>query len=160
MIDLDNGRTLGFSVEEEVKYADAVTGGANTTIVVRLSGGRDARIEPPFMIFRNKDRSYRKRGTPDNIRGVLYRTGPKGWIDSKVAPEWLRERRVIRFLLGDRAFVLYLGNCSGRKFTSELEQAAARIRTEIRYFHPNLTNCIQPCDCFAVQKIRTEWSRR
>eukprot|EP00171_Calliarthron_tuberculosum_P003820 IDg3820t1 len=44
------------------------------TMVVRLSGGRDARIEEPFFIFKNKDRSYPIRGVPDNVDGISYRT--------------------------------------------------------------------------------------
>lgn len=48
-----NGRTLGFSGEEEVKYADVVWGGECMTMV-SLCGRRDARIEPTFMVFKNR----------------------------------------------------------------------------------------------------------
>ena len=74
VIDMDNGRTLGFSGQEEVKYADAVSGGEEMTMVVRISSGRDAKIEA----FKNANRSYPIRGVPDDICGVSYRSGPKG----------------------------------------------------------------------------------
>lgn len=84
-INFDNGRTLGFSGEDDVKYADVVSGGDGMTMVVRISGGRDARIEPPFMVFQNKARSYPIR-MQDDVEGVSYRRGPKGWMDSTVMP--------------------------------------------------------------------------
>ena len=89
VIDVDNVRTLGFSGESEVKYADSVSGGDGMTMVVRLSGGKDAKIQPPFMVFKNANRSYPIRSVPDNVSGVSYRSGPKGWMDTKVMPEWL-----------------------------------------------------------------------
>ena len=82
VINLDNGRTLGFAEEIEVKFGDVVSGGQGMTMVVRLSGGRGARIELPFRVFTNKNRNYPIRGVPDNIPGVAYRTGPKGWMDT------------------------------------------------------------------------------
>nr|CCA24803.1 predicted protein putative [Albugo laibachii Nc14] len=47
VIDFDNGRTLEFVGEKQIKYADVVSGGEGMTMVVRLSGGHDATILPP-----------------------------------------------------------------------------------------------------------------
>ena len=77
-INMDNGRTLGFRGDVSVKYADVVAGGEAITMVVRISGGRRAIIEPPMLIFSNENRNYPIRGLDDNIPGVSYRTGPKG----------------------------------------------------------------------------------
>lgn len=55
-------------------------------MVVCLSGGSYVKEEPPFMVFMNKDRNYPIRGTPDNHPVVAYRTGPKGWMDTRVMP--------------------------------------------------------------------------
>ena len=87
VINLDKGRTLKFAGGSEVKYADVVSGGEGMTMVVRLSGGRDARIELPFMVFTNKNRNYPIRGVPDNVASGAYRTGPKGWMDTIVMPQ-------------------------------------------------------------------------
>ena len=53
MINMDNGRTLSFSGESEVKYADVVSGGDSVTMMVRLSGGRVAIVQNTFMVFKN-----------------------------------------------------------------------------------------------------------
>ena len=54
IINMDNGRTLGFRGDDNVKYADVVSGGVGMTMVVRLTGGPHAAICPPFMIFRTQ----------------------------------------------------------------------------------------------------------
>eukprot|EP00171_Calliarthron_tuberculosum_P003520 IDg3520t1 len=38
LFNVDNGRTLGFAGQSEVKYADVVSGGEGMTMLVRLSG--------------------------------------------------------------------------------------------------------------------------
>lgn len=157
MINLDNGHTLGFSGEKEVKYADVVSGGEGFTMVVRLTGGRDARVAPPFMVFKNADSNYPIRNVPDTVPGVAYRTGKKGWMDRKVMCQWLSESRVITEIPNHRR-LLYLDNCSGHTETPELLEASAKINTEIRYFPPNTTHLIQPCDSFIIQKIKRTWT--
>ena len=52
VINMDNGRTLGFKGDTDVKYADVTSGGEAMTMVVRLNVRG---IENPFMIFKNKD---------------------------------------------------------------------------------------------------------
>lgn len=158
IINVDNGKTLGFSGCDDVKYADVVSGGEGFTMVVRLSGGKQARVEPPFLVFVNKNRNYPIRGTPDCIEGVAYRTGPKGWMDAKIMPLWLSETRVIRPLSNGRERSLYVDNCSGHNDTPQLREAAEKIRTVIKYFPPNATHLIQPCDSFVIQKIKQRWS--
>jgi hypothetical protein len=51
------------------------------TMVVRISGGRRSLIEAPMLIFKNGNSTYPIRGLDDNILGVSYRIGPKGWMD-------------------------------------------------------------------------------
>ena len=38
-------------------------------------------IEAPMLIFMNSSSNYPIRGLEDNIPGVYYRMGPKGWMD-------------------------------------------------------------------------------
>ena len=157
IINVDNGRTLGFAGDKTVKYADVVSGGEGFTMAVRLTGGRDAKIAPPFMIFKNKDRNYPIKNVPDDVPGVAYRTGPKGWMDRTVMPEWLSEKRIISKIRNGRR-VLFVDNCSGHATTDELSSVCAAIDTEIRYFPPNTTHLVQPCDSFVIQKIKRAWS--
>lgn len=84
---MGNGKTVGFSGETDIKYADVLTGGEGMNMLVWSSGGRDAKIEPLFMVLKNIDRKYPMSGTPDGAPGVLYRTGPKGWMNIVVIPE-------------------------------------------------------------------------
>ena len=129
-------------------------------MVVRLSSGRDARVESPFMVFMNKDRNYPIRGTPDDRPDVAYRTGSKGWMDTRVMPEWLSENRVISALPNGRRRVLLLDKCRGHNNTNALDIATQKIRTCIRCFPANATHLIQACDSFVIQKIKSAWSTR
>ena len=93
-INMDNGRTLGFSGESEVKYADVFSGGEGVTMMVCLNGGRDASVQNTFMVFKISSRSYPIRGVPDDIPRISYRIGPKGWMDTKIMPQWPSEKRL------------------------------------------------------------------
>lgn len=160
VINMDNGKTLGVCGDQEVRYADVTSAGEGMTLVVRLSGGPAARIEPPLIIFMNKNRSYPIRGVMDNIPGVAYRTGPKGWMDSINMIEWLREPRVIRPLPNNRLRIMYIDNCSSHNMDEHVLDAAENIRTTLCYFPPNSTAYTQPCDSFVIQKIKDAWRRR
>ncbi len=50
IVNMDNGKTLCFRGEEMAKYSEVVSGGQGMTLVVRITGGPDGRIEVPFMI--------------------------------------------------------------------------------------------------------------
>ena len=39
VVNLDNGRTLGFRGDTTVKYVEVVSGGESMTMVIRISGG-------------------------------------------------------------------------------------------------------------------------
>lgn len=131
-ISLDNGHTQGFKGDDEVKYVDIVSGCDGMTMVVCISGGRDVCILLPFIMFKNKHRNYPMRGLPDDLEGVSYRTGPKGWMDTTVMPEWLKEEQVFQKLPHDRTRILYVENCSGHNSTAQLSHVCAQIKTEIR----------------------------
>ena len=78
VINMDNGRTLGFRDDTTTKYVEVVSGRDSMNLVVQISGGRRSMIEAPMLIFTNPNSSYPIRGLDDNIPGVSYRTGPKG----------------------------------------------------------------------------------
>ena len=52
MFNMDYGRTLGFSGESKMNYADVVSGDDGVTMPVRLSGGGDARVPNTFVVSR------------------------------------------------------------------------------------------------------------
>jgi hypothetical protein len=96
VINMDNEKTLGFRGDNNVKYADVVSGGMGMTMLVRLTGGPGAIICAPFMILQNASGSYPIRGVPENFPGVSYRTSAKGFMTQKVWLEWLNELRAQR----------------------------------------------------------------
>lgn len=49
---------------------------------MRLSGGRDTKVESPFLVFPNRDRTIPSVDFPDDVEVVAYKTGPKSLIDS------------------------------------------------------------------------------
>lgn len=81
-------------------------------------------IEPRFLICENENRSYLIRDIPDNVPSVLYRTRPKGWIDSVDMLEWLQEPRLIEAHPHQRMRDLYIDNCSGQNLNEDILQAA------------------------------------
>eukprot|EP00171_Calliarthron_tuberculosum_P006283 IDg6283t1 len=119
------------------------------TMVLRLTGRRDARIATAFVLFKNVDRNYPIRRVPDNVPGFAYKTGPKVWMDTTVVPQWLSEKRVLTALPHSRR-ILYVDNCIEHTNTAELLQADEGVNTEIRYFPPDAAYLIQPCDSFVI----------
>lgn len=141
------------STGDDIKYAYFVSNGEGLTLFVRLSGGLDALIEPPFMVFLNKG-SNPIRGVPDDVKGVAYRTGPNGWMNRKFVPQWLSEQRVIRRLPNQRRLVLFVDNFSVHSTAPDLLEMMYNVRTEVKYFPSNVTHLIQPCDSFLIQKLK------
>lgn len=77
-----------------------------------------------------------------------------------VAPEWLRDRKIVIKLPNDRRRVQFLGNLSGYALTPEFIAAAESINREIKFLDPNLTDIIKPCDVFPIQNNKEEWIAR
>lgn len=79
VINNDNGLKLRFRSDASARQINVTSGGESLTMIVRISGDRDARVQPPIMIFKNKG-SNSIRGLPDDIPDACYCTGPKGWV--------------------------------------------------------------------------------
>lgn len=160
LINMDNGRTLGFAGDEKVKYADVVSGSEGITMIIRITGGKNAYIEPPFLVFKNANRSYPVRGVPDNVPGVSYRTSPKAFVDCQLFAEYFRENHAHhRDGRSDRGRerVIFLDNFSGHNNTEELQQALEGLKATLRFFPSNATDLIQPADSFVISKIKDYW---
>lgn len=76
--------------------------------MVRLSGGRDSKIQPPFMLFTKKDCIYPIRKVPDDISGVSYSFGPKGWVDTILISQMFKEH-IINLLPKGRRHSFFCG---------------------------------------------------
>jgi hypothetical protein len=161
IINVDNGRTLGFRGDNDVKYADVVSGGVGMTMVVRLTGGVGSRICPPMMIFQNADCSYPIRGIPDDVANVCYRTAAKGFMTGKVWLQWLGEPRAQRrygpSLHGGHR-VVFVDNYSAHNGNDNIDIQLAKINASIRNLVACATDKVQPCDSFVISKIKDEWT--
>lgn len=160
VINMDNGKTLGFIGDNDVKYLDVVSGGEAITMMVRISGGPNATILPPMLVFKNASRSYPIRGVPDNVPGVTYRSSPKAWMDRKVWAEWFSEPRTFTPRVDGHTRLLFVDNCSSHAVDADLQAMLLRLRTDIHKFPPNATDLVQPADSFVIQKIKEVWKRR
>lgn len=160
VVDLNDGRTLAMKGDTNVKFADVVSGDVGMTMMVMLGGGCHAYLGVAFMIFQNDRSSYPIQGVPDNVPGACYRSGPKGWMDSRVFTEWLSEKRVMSPLPDGRERVLYVDNASGHKLTADAQEALRLSNTVLRFLPKNATDLCQPADSFIIQKIKAVWRRR
>jgi len=160
VFNMDNGRSIGFRGDSTVKYSDIVAGDEGITMMVHILGGRNARVECPFLIFQNQRRSYPIRNVPDNVPGVCYRSQPKGWMDGDTFVKWLSEKRAISKDLFGRQRVLYVDNCSGHNSNARRQAALATIKHEMRKLPKNATDLVQPADSFVISKIKDAWKRR
>lgn len=106
VVNMDNGRTLAFVGCNEVKYADVSSGGDVMTMMVRITGDRNAIIEPRFIVFQKRCENP-LFGVSDDVPGVSYRTGSKCWMDQRVFLEWLSEPRAIRKAIYGRQIIIF-----------------------------------------------------
>lgn len=70
VFNMDNGKNLTFVKCREVKYAVLSLGGEAVTMVVRINGGKNAFMQPPFIVFQNKSRKYPIGGVANDVSGV------------------------------------------------------------------------------------------
>lgn len=107
---MDDGRTLGFVNNQEVSYADEKSGSEGISMFFCIIGAANGIIEPPLMIFINKNRNYPMRKIPNNILCVAYRTVPKQWMKSINMTERLLQSRVIKSFPNAKLHHLYIDN--------------------------------------------------
>lgn len=150
----DDGKTLEFAGDKHAKYADVVCGREPITIMVRLSGGRDATVHPPMLIFKNGARSYPVRCVPEDVPSVCNRTGITGWMDEAAWKDWQSEPRAIKLLENNRRRVLYVDNCSSHTDGDSIQKCLRNITTTLQILPPNATHSIQPAGSFIFQEIK------
>lgn len=135
---MDNGKTLDFSGDTEVRYADVTSGGEVITMLMCLCGGASARIETPLPIFMNNNPSYPIRRVPDDVPGVAYRTGPNDWMDNNNMLRWLRDPRVIKPLPNQSLRTIYIDYCSSHNMTEEYLDVAKNVELRFDIFQLTL----------------------
>jgi hypothetical protein len=160
VVNMDNGRTLGFRGDTTMKYADVVSGDDSMTMVIRISGGRRSVIEAPMLIFTNGNSRYPIQGLDDNIPGVFYRTEPKGWMDQALFPEYFLKPRAFQPDLHRRINFIWIDNCSNHRITPRLTIVLTEKQIVLRFLPPCCTHLCQSADTFIISKIKDAWTER
>ena len=133
VINMDNGKTLGFRGDEHVKYVDVVSGGEAMTMVVRVIGGVHARIKTLMVIFTNANSSYPIQGLRDNIPGVTYRSSPKGWMNMALFAEYFSDPIAYQGDLYGHQKHVWVDNSSTHNSSPRLEQTLTAKNTQVCY---------------------------
>ena len=128
-------------------------------MVLRITGGVNSKNGASFIIFTYKKRSYPIQGTPDDVEGVSYRTGPKGWMNQNLFVDWLSEPRAIDKNPVGRTRVIFIDNCTAHNETPKQLEALEKINAKIMKPSANSTHLCQPLDSFVVQKVKEVWRK-
>lgn len=123
-------------------------------LMLMLGGCHNSLITAQMMVFQNTQRNYPIRGMPDSVRGVCYRSQPKGWVDSTVFMEWIKEHLKFGRIYDGKKRVIIMDNAGGHKITEEVQQALKEKNTEIRFLPKKATDICQPEDRFIIQNVR------
>ena len=160
VVNMDNGRTLGFHGDTIVKYAEVVSGGDSMTMVIRILGGRRSMIEASMLILTNPNISYPIRGLDDNIPGVCYRTGPKGWMDQTLFSDYFVKPRAFQSDVHGRSKFIWVDNCTGHNMTPRLSTVLEANNAILKYLPPCSTHLCQSTDTFIISKVKDAWTKR
>lgn len=159
IVNAENGYTLGFSGEQDANYSETMNGSRGMTMLLRVSGGKDAKIETPFMILEDAERSYPLVGIPDDVDNCAYRTAPQGWIDETVAIQYFLEKRAVSCLPCGRQRTLFIEPAVWFKYAGVLAEPLRQSNTELKFFPPNAVDIMQPVETILGPLIKEAWTR-
>lgn len=140
VINMDNGRTLGFRGDKVVEYADMVAGGLGITMVVKVTEGVFGKIGVMFLIFQNVTCSYPICEVPDNVLGVCYQSAKKGFMTGEILIKYYKEASVPYADPSGCMKVQWLDNAPDHKILPECTTRLDRIRTILKHFPQNITH--------------------
>ena len=160
VVNLENGRTLGFKGNTTVKYTEVVSGGDSMTMVIRILGGRQSMIEAPMLIFTNLGSNYSIRVLEDNIPRVCFRTRPKGWMDQALFAEFFVESRAFQTDIYGRWIFIWVDNCTCHSITLRLTAVLEAKQSTLKYLPPCSTHLCQPVDTFIISKVKDAWTKQ
>jgi hypothetical protein len=86
-------------------------------------------------------------------------SGPKGWMDQALFPEFFLEPRAFQSDLHRRTKVVWVDNCSSHRITPRLTTMLTEKQTILKFLPPCCTHLCQPIDTFIISKIKDAWTR-
>lgn len=63
----------------------------------------------------------------------------------------LKESRLFKRRADGKRRIVFLDNVGSHNMTEELSSILEELNVEIRYFPPNATHLVQPCDSFVIK---------
>ena len=108
---MDDGRVLDFRGSNRVTYLGVASGRDCLTIFIRISGGQNARIEKPLVIFQNPNRNCPTFGIPDNVDGITCRSSPKGWMTNRMFVNYFSDPNTIQSLDNNSIRTIWVHSC-------------------------------------------------
>jgi len=160
VLDMGGEYTLSSVNTKRVNYAALSNGRQSFTICLRISGGPQAKIEPPLVLFPNKDSNYPIQGVPDDIDGVTYRTNPKAYMNQALFAEYFANPELIEPLPFPRVRKIWIDNPRVHAETPALLQSLEPLRTELKRFLSNATTLVQALDQYLIRIFKAEWRKR
>ena len=156
VVDMDNGRVLDFQGSNRVTYLDVASGRDCFTVCMRISGGQNARIEKPLVIFQNPNDNYPISGVPDNVDGITYRSSPKGWMTAQMFVNYFSDPNIIQPLNNNRVRTIWIDSGRIHRESMQIVDALQLSRTELKRFQPNCTSTVQPLDQLLLLTFKAE----
>lgn len=157
LLSTKTGNTLGFGEEKQPEFIEMMEGARPMTMLVRVSGGTDAKMEAPFMIFQDPGRTYPIPGVADDVPDVCYRTSPTGWVDTTVLESCFGEGSGFSPLPDGRKRVIFMEPSTWVPFAKELAKPLGGSNTEVRFFPRNGGGLTQPVEMGIRKKIKELW---
>lgn len=105
-------------------------------MMVHVSGGRSGVIKPLFMIFQNKECNFPIQGRPDDVPGISYRTGKKGWMDQRVMALMLKEKRFLKRRADGRKHIIFIDNVGSHNTNPGARESIERTQHRASIFFP------------------------
>ena len=160
IINEENGITLGLCGDENMKYVEVISEGEGMEMMVRISGGKNSRVDIPMMICKKKLVITPYEECLMTIQVFVIELLPSGGFQKT---KWLNGLAIIAhyqsFQMVKSVF-LFMDNCSSHSISTELEQALKSKNAELRFLPANATDLLQPVDSFVIQKLNAAWSAR
>ena len=157
---MDNGRVLYFQGSNRVTYLDVANGRDCFTVCMGISGGQNARIEKPLLIFQNPNGNYPISGIQDNVDGITYRSSPKGWMTAQMFVNYFSDPNIIQPLDNNSIRTIWIDSCRIHRESMHLVDALPLSRTELKRFQSNCTSTAQPLEQLLLRTFKAEWRKR
>lgn len=156
VLNTTTGKSLGFGEQPHLEFTEMMQGARPMTMLLTITGGKDAKVLKPFVVFQDPQRKYPLQGVPDDNQEVTYRTSPSGWVDPQVLASFFEGNTV----LGgpNEKPLLFLEPSIWLPFERQLPTAMKDANLDLRYLPKHSAGVLQPMEIGIAQKVKEVWS--